>query len=64
MRLHFFALALVAALAVPSVALAQPALGEDLGEFYSYGDRYFIEFVTLPSTTPGKTRTVVPFRLA
>jgi GWxTD domain-containing protein len=51
-------------LALPVAATAQPTLGENLGEFYSYGDRYFIEFVTLPGPVPGKARTIVPFRLA
>jgi GWxTD domain-containing protein len=64
MRRRIIALALTAILAGSSAAFAQSGLGDDLGEFYSYGDRYFIEFVTMPGPTPGKARTIVPFQLA
>jgi GWxTD domain-containing protein len=48
---------------VPFVATAQQRLPNSLGEFYSYGDNYFIEITTLPGTVPGKGRGVVTFRL-
>lgn len=56
-------LLLLLALVVPVAAVAQPALGESLGEYYSYGDRYFLEVATLPGAA-GKARAIVPFRLA
>ena len=62
MRNRFTSIVLLLLLVAPA-ATAQPALGESLGEFYSYGDRYYLEVVTLPGTS-GKARTIVPFRLA
>jgi GWxTD domain-containing protein len=62
-RIRLTALAVLLTLIAPLSLCAQPALGESLGEFYSYGDRYYIEVVTLPGVG-GKVRTVVPFRLA
>ena len=48
---------------VPLTAGAQQPLPNSLGEFYSYGDNYFIEIATLPGLVPGKGRGVVTFRL-
>lgn len=58
-----FAITLAIASAIAPAARAQ-VLGENLGEFYSYGDRYYVEVATLPGTMPSKARTIVPFRLA
>lgn len=61
--IRFTFLSILLALVAPLASSAQPALGESLGEFYSYGDRYYIEVVTLPGAA-GRARTIVPFRLA
>lgn len=45
-------------------AVGQERLPDNLGEFYSYGDNYFLEVTTLPGTNPAKGRAVVTFRFS
>ncbi|MDB5034665.1 MAG: hypothetical protein JWQ98_1906 [Chlorobi bacterium] len=56
-------LTFLSALALSVPALGQGKLPQSLGEFYSYGDNYFIEAATMPGMTPGKGRAIISFRL-
>ena len=56
-------LLLIALLLLPALAAAQP-LSDNLSEFYSYGDRYYVEVITAPGATTAKARTIFPFRLS
>lgn len=65
-RRHFqcIALSISLALAATLAASGQGRLPDNLGEFYSYGDNYFLEVATLPGGAAGKGRAVVSFRLS
>ncbi|HVZ39536.1 MAG TPA: GWxTD domain-containing protein [Candidatus Kapabacteria bacterium] len=56
------------ALLLPGIAAgplcAQPGVPENLAEYTSYGDNYFLEIATLPGPASSRGRALVTFRLS
>lgn len=59
-----FLIALLGILFASPLAAQNRRGDQNLSEFYTYGDSYFIEVITSPGMTPTKGRAVVLFRLS
>lgn len=58
------ALLLIVVLSFHGIAHAQERKPDDLAEFYTYGDNYFLETATLPGLNSTKGRALVTFRIS